>query len=76
MVTVFLSGLSSCLGAGDTIAAQVRENLRNGFPVEEGSDTLPYNRAIRHCDGDPYVVRAATFVAGDGNTVTPSIGCG
>lgn len=76
MVAVFLSGLSSCLGAGDTIAAQVRENLRNGFPVEEGSDTLLYHRAIRHCDRDPYVMRAATFVAGDGNTVTPSIGCG
>jgi hypothetical protein len=76
MVTVFLRGLSSRLGAGDTIAAQVREDFRKGLRVKQGSETLHYNRAIRHCDRDLHVMYASTFVAGDGNAIVLYIGSG
>lgn len=76
MVSVFLPGLSSRLGTGDTIATQVREDFRESFPVKYGSDALHYYRAIRHCDRDLHFMDASTFVAGDGNAVALFIGRG
>ena len=63
MVVVFLSGLPACLGAGDTIVAEVREDFRNGFTIIQDADALFGNGAIFYYYGNPHLMNSTALVA-------------
>ena len=63
MVVVFLSGLPSCLGAGDAIVGKVCKALGKGFPIVQVTDALFIRGAIFHYNGNPHLVLAPTSVA-------------
>ena len=63
VVVVFLSGLPSCLGAGDAIAGKVCKALGKGFSIVQVADALFIRGPIFHYNGNPHLVLAPTSVA-------------
>ena len=63
MVVVFLGGLPACLGASDTIVAEIREDFRKEFAIIQGADALFGNGAIFYYNGNPHLMNSTALVA-------------